>query len=62
MRFIAEDEPQAAALQLSPMQLELALLSVRRFIEDQVQIRRFSVRDRLELEELEGVLAEVVEG
>ncbi len=53
---------QLEAVRLSPAQAEFALLSVRRLVEDLAFMRRFSQRDRLEFDQLEGVLAEVVEG
>ena len=56
------EAPALEALRLSPAQAEFALLSVRRLVDDPAFMRRFPQRDRLEFEQLEVVLAEVVEG
>lgn len=56
------EAPALEAVRLSPAQAEFALLSVRRLVEDPAYMRRFSQRDRLEFEQLEEALAEVVEG
>lgn len=56
------EAPALEALRLSPAQAEFALLSVRQFVDDPAFMRQFSQRDRLEFEQLEAALAEVLEG
>jgi hypothetical protein len=49
-------------VQLSPVQAEMALLSVRQFVDDPEVMRQFSVWDRMEFDQLEAKLAGLAEG